>query len=55
MVQWVKDLAVVTAVAWVAAVVQIRSLAQEPPHATRTAKKTNKQTKKPYYFTKSGV
>ena len=32
MAQWVKDPAVVTAVALVAAVVQIRSLAQELPH-----------------------
>ena len=39
MAQWVKDLAVVTAVALVSAVAQVRSLAQELTHAVGMAKK----------------
>ena len=34
MVQQVKDLALFTAVSWVAVVAQVQSLAQEIPHAT---------------------
>ena len=36
--QWVK-ICIVTAAAWVATVAQVRSLAQELPHATGAAKK----------------
>ena len=37
--QWVKDLALFTAMAWVTAMVQVQSLAQELLHVTGTAKK----------------
>ena len=43
-----KGSSVVATVAWVAAVGQVQSLAQELPHAVDTAK--NKQTKNPLFL-----
>ena len=42
MAQWVTDPVVVTAVAWVTAVVQVQSLAWEIPHAMGAAKNKTK-------------
>ena len=42
--QWVKESSVVTALAWVAAVVQVQSPAQELPHAAGAAKKKKLST-----------
>ena len=41
MVQWVKDLAVITAVALVTAVAAVPSLARELQHAVHESKKKN--------------
>ena len=46
MVQWVKN---PTAVAWVAAEVQVQSLAQELPYASGVAKKRGKNKQTNYY------
>ena len=43
MAQLVKGSSFITAVAWVTAVVQVQSLAQELPHAMGTAKKKDKK------------
>lgn len=42
MMQWIKDMAIVTAAAQVAGVVRVQCLAQELPHAWGTAKKKTK-------------
>ena len=44
MVQWVKDM-VLSSVVWVAALVQVQSLAWELPHAMGTAKGKKKKDK----------
>ena len=46
MAQWVKDAALLTAVAWVTAVVHIRSVAWELPHAMGTTKRKRGKEKK---------
>ena len=46
MEQWVEDPSVITAVAWVAVVVQVQFLAWEHLHATGAAEKKKKKKKK---------
>ena len=45
MAQWVKNPSVVSAVAWVAAAVQVRALALKLPHDTGMAKQQQQQKK----------
>ena len=46
MAQWVKDAALLTAVAWVTAVVHMRAVAWELPHSMGTTKKKREKKKK---------